>query len=557
MSSTFKLCFLCLIAVLSLLLFIQKPYHIDDTLFVSAAHQVLANSAKPYDFQINWFGEPVSMWIATQNPPFASYLMAGLIRLGFTSETAQHAFFILVAIGCLIVGCRLAARFCSHPFWVVCMMFSAPAFFVSATNVMPDVLLLFFILAALECWMVADVPPSKEARGMFLVMTAIFTSLAVLTKYFGIILFLLIPILDWTLHGRIRRRLLVLVLPLFVFVLWNVYSYSQAGFFHFFGAAQYSTHAAWKNWIPNMGIAAAFLGGSFWFPMLMLPWCVKKLSRKNLLVAVSLLLILGGILWNQHFAKSSWLIVAEWVVMAASGIAMLIVVCHPERSRGISLRNVISMDRQTLFLWVWLIAVLFFTIFLNWTISVRALLPALFPLLILVARNFSPLPTDGHDESRPYNEVIKFVGTRFIAPVTGLALSILLATADFHHAEANRKTADEIAQEGAKSGVKIVFAGHWGLQWYMQQKGFGSLNYSASAGTYSNTQILFPVLNNTNVKPIPSHTKLIYRKRVPNNLGLACLSVADQAGFYSSQFGVLPFGIANGPVETFSLLAEP
>ncbi len=149
--------------------------------------------------------------------------------------------------------------------------------------------------------------------------------------------------------------------------------------------------------------------------------------------------------------------------------------------------------------------------------------------------------------------LVKF---RALVPITGLALSLPLASMDMMYANEARSAANEMRERAEKEGGNIYFSGHWGLQYYMEASGFQALDYYNLHLKPGRDFILFPVMNNSNTSPIPEYRQVAWRRRLENTTGVTCVSLKDQAGFYSSLYGILPFGIALNPVELYLLMSH-
>jgi len=76
------------------------------------------------------------------------------------------------------------------PFAAALLTLFAPAFFVSATSVMCDVMLLAFYVWSMELW----IRGLDQKRWWLLALAMLFVSAAVLTKYFGITLLPLLAV---------------------------------------------------------------------------------------------------------------------------------------------------------------------------------------------------------------------------------------------------------------------------------------------------------------------------------------------------------------------------
>jgi hypothetical protein len=53
--------------------FSGRAFHVDDTLFMWTARQIVKQPLNPYGFDLVWDTERVPMSEVTQNPPLASY----------------------------------------------------------------------------------------------------------------------------------------------------------------------------------------------------------------------------------------------------------------------------------------------------------------------------------------------------------------------------------------------------------------------------------------------------------------------------------------------------
>lgn len=531
-SCSIKIASLLVASGCALACFSAKAVHMDDTLFLASARQIQMDPSHPYGFEINWFGHLSSMWRATQNPPLLSYGLAGLQAIGLNSERTLHLTFLVFSLASVVFSFPIAQRYCRYPLWVSATLWTAPVFFISATNLMADLPLLSFMLGAVACWLFAL---ESGHRGWW-IAASVWVMLAVLTKYFGATLFILLPLLSWSRGRSVSRHFVVLIPAIFALSAWNLYSFIQTGSVHIFGAAEYASAAmSLSARIRNLGITLAFMGGSFWFPVILFPFLVKRIDRKAWMGLILALLILGVLLWKNFVLKATCphIVMLQWFGMALAGGSVLMAFFRREEEKKFS--------RDEIFLFVWMGWALLFTAFCNWTVSARALLPGLLPALILVSRQM---------EAEPLMEKM-----RFLVPMTGLLISLPLAWTDSRYASSARETAQEMKRFREKERARIRFSGHWGLQYYMEAARFEPLDYAALKVAQGTDLILFPVMNNTNAGPIGTHRKVIWRKRVENPIGVTCHSLKDQAGFYSSQFGILPFGLSLHATELYLLMS--
>jgi hypothetical protein len=146
-----------------------------------------------------------------------------------------------------------------------------------------------------------------------------------------------------------------------------------------------------------------------------------------------------------------------WCAMLVVGVLLLVLAAESWRRRP---------DAQSALLGLWLVGTIVFTAFFNWTVAARVLLPAVFPAALLVVR-----AADDRPSPRAGPAALGWAAL----PVAGL--SLVLALADMHHANASRTyartTARVFAPAAADPGARdrVAFLGHWGFQHYMEREG--------------------------------------------------------------------------------------
>ena len=120
--------FLTLAALILLLPFLDKAFHIDDPLFVWIAKHIQSHPADPYGFRVNWGIESTGVWSETQNPPLGSYYMALAALLVGWSEKALHLVFLIPTIAAVLGTYALAQRMCRHPVLASLCAVATPVF---------------------------------------------------------------------------------------------------------------------------------------------------------------------------------------------------------------------------------------------------------------------------------------------------------------------------------------------------------------------------------------------------------------------------------------------
>jgi hypothetical protein len=176
------------LTLLFLLPFSGKPFHIDDTLFVSTARHIVKHPFNPYGFNIIWYGLALPMAEVTKNPPLASYYGALIGSMAGWSERIWHIGFLLPAVALILGTYLLASHFTQMPLIATASALLTPVFMVSATGVMCDVMSLGFWVWAAVFWIEGFNP----RRPPYLMTSALLTAAAALTKYFAASLILLL-----------------------------------------------------------------------------------------------------------------------------------------------------------------------------------------------------------------------------------------------------------------------------------------------------------------------------------------------------------------------------
>src|ERR1039457_988335 len=95
--------------------FLNKAVHIDDSLFVWTAEQILKHPGDFYGFDVNWYGTTDSMASVNCNPPTTSYLLAGVMAIFGEREILLHAAMLLVGFAAAAGIFQLAKIWCDRP----------------------------------------------------------------------------------------------------------------------------------------------------------------------------------------------------------------------------------------------------------------------------------------------------------------------------------------------------------------------------------------------------------------------------------------------------------
>jgi hypothetical protein len=175
---------LALVATGIALFALIKPVHIDDTVVLHVAANILRDPLRPFAGEFFWLEEPQPLAKVTTNPPLVSYWLAPWIALAGYREWVLHLsfapFVALLAWGMH----RLATRWlgAEWAWWAVGWLMLSPAV-LPGMNLMRDVPALALLVGGLACWV-----EGVERRGArWLAAGALLVGLAGLAKYTALI----------------------------------------------------------------------------------------------------------------------------------------------------------------------------------------------------------------------------------------------------------------------------------------------------------------------------------------------------------------------------------
>jgi 4-amino-4-deoxy-L-arabinose transferase-like glycosyltransferase len=551
---------LALLCIACLTPFLNKAFHIDDTLFVYAARQIQKNPLDFYGFTVNWYGTEMPMGGdlenpeqegVMQNPPLASYYIALIAAILGWSEPALHLAFLFPAVAAVWGTYYLAKSLCRHPVLAALATLLTPAFLVSSTNVMCDTLTLAFWVWAVAVW--GDGLRQRQIGLLFL--AAILISLAALSKYVGVAL---IPLLlvytvvhQWK-DGQWVTDILTPCLPLAIPVLvLFVYQeltealYGHGLLFQAIGYAAGVRQSAGHFALEVLG-GLCFIGGGMASVLFYTPYLW---SRWQLLAGLALVVVLvvGVALTFQQptdpplfsfgpgLAPASgqdarpvpWLGILQYAVLTAAGFGLAVLTVLDLWQRR---------DAGSLLLALWVGGIFLFATYFNWTLNVRSILPLLPAGGILIARRLD----------RRFASADAGKRLRLSWPLVPAGILALLVTwADYRMANAAREAAAEIVAASAGHPGKLWFQGHWGFQYYMEAAGARAVDFSHE--DCKPGDLIVNPNNNSNVHPdFPPEPK-IKRNQLNANpcRWLASFDGSVGASFYAAIYGPLPFAFGH------------
>lgn len=520
--------------------FLAKPFNIDDPLFIWAAHQIQAHPLNPFGFAVNWFGTVTPMWLATENPPLASYFMALAAAILGWSEIALHSAFLLPAIAVVLGTHRLAQKFCNHPALAALAALFTPVFLISSTTVMCDVMMLAFWVWAVVFWI--EGMGKNDFRKLS--VAGLLIALAVLTKYYGVCLVPLLAAYSLVVTRRPGRWAACLLIPLAALCAYQWITralYGRAMLSDAMDYAGYARGIAGVSRVASVLTALAFTGGCvaaavFFMPLLWRARTLAAFAATAILIAAALFFERAKL---EQFispqATSAMLVEIQIIFWAVGGIGVLALAVENLWNRR---------DAGTWLLALWVFGTFLFASVFNWTVNGRSILPMVPAVAILIVRRLEQNSAAGRKTPR------------FAVPVSlaaAAALALVVTRADYLFAVAARQTAVQTDARFGNGRKNIWFEGHWGFQYYMESSGFAAFDVKQSP--IKPGDILALPENNTGTG-MPN-ADVIARQETIDASGprfLTTMNMAVAAGFYASVRGPLPFAFGMVPPEKVFLI---
>ena len=516
-----------------LLPFAGKAFHIDDPLFVWAGRQMQTRWWNPYGFEVNWYLSATPMHEVTKNPPLASGYIGLLSSVFGEKEFVIHLGFLLQVIAAVLGTYALARRFSANPFFAGLAVLFTPAFMVSSTTVMCDVLMLALWVWAVEFW----IRGLENDRPLWLTLAGFLLGACVLAKYFGVALIPLLLVYSLIRRGRPGGWLLYLLIPVVIIGLyewWTRILYGHGLFLDAFGYVNARQPRALSDLALKTFTGLGFTGGGcaivfFYVVFLWRPriWVWGSIG------AIMLLAVTWFLLGTMPtYAASPWRqgIAFQWSLMVLGGLAVLALPILDWKARK---------SPEALLLLLWVFGTFAFCV-LNWTINVRSILPMVPAVAILLLRRAQSEPTTK-------------LGLSLSLGLAAL-LSLAVTVADFQLASSARAAATEIRSRfGDSADTTIWFEGHWGFQYYAERNGLRAIDLVHPAVRHGDL-IVVP-RNNTNLTPLPQETvEHVTTLEMATCPWLATMSDSVGAGFYMDILGPLPFAFGVVPAEKYYIL---
>jgi len=522
--------------------FLDKAYHIDDTVHVLQAEHIAAHPTRPLEMEIFWFQWPE--WLADSNPitpPTWPYELAAATALFGSGEIAFNS---LAALHLLVLGLAvfcLASRMVERPLLAALFVITAPAAVVGR-NLMLDVPMLSYLVAGLA----AVVAGVEDDRIEVSIAGALVIGIASITKLPGIVG---VPVLlvYLALCGRLGWLPLV-GLASAPLALWYAYQLAATGGIDLLrprgGGGFEPQHsfatAAIVGWghVPFWG-GTVFTGAGY--------LAALAIGRRRLAVLVGLAGVLAALLagWLAGLAGSPppgqpgdepGVPFALVLVFTCGGVALVVGAAAGARRlwrAGGTKRPLAGL------LVAWAMGHVAFALAGAWEMNVRMAFLSAVPATILCLAAVEGVVASSTMPRRVSAAVLGML-------VAGTVISLLLARAAAEWADGYRRVAAEIAP--AHPEGRVWFVGHWGFQHYATAGGM--IAYSPRDDRLAPGDFLvvpLAVARQDVPEAVARRLSLVERHTITPALPLR--TMGGGGGFYSTGWGAMPWGWSRQPAD--------
>ncbi|HTV63125.1 MAG TPA: glycosyltransferase family 39 protein, partial [Verrucomicrobiae bacterium] len=522
-----------IIVVVCLVPFANKAVQTDDALFIWTGQWIQKHPVDFFGCTVNWWGSTDPMWAANWNPPLMSYLLAGTASLFGWHEIFLHLACILVAIAAAAGTYALSKMWCERPLLAAVIVIFTPAFLVSGTTLMCDMLMLSFWIWALVFYERAL--GTESSRWQFIV-AGVFVSLAILTKYSAVIL---IPLMLFGGAFRMRKLgwwLLWLVVPTSIMACYEGLTIRLYGHGLLSMAGHYAQSFRFGypgGWMAKGIISLAFLGGSLLPALFFTPWLWRWQTWTS--IGTVILSALFGTFWlgGDPGLIHPWIDPGAWqnlgfrlqvALLTTAGLHLFLIAGTEALQRK---------DRISMLLAFWIISVFLFACVLNWTISARSLLPAAPAAAILIVRRLEIM-----------KKSFRSLGWLAAPMSLTMAVTLCLAVADFKEANLVRSVAEQIFTKYRSPNHKLWIEGHGGFQYYLQALGAQPIDNKQSV--LQPEDVVAVSWSSGGFVVLPPGSLGLVSMLSPKSHAWMNLSGGNRfglAGFYDADWGPIPFTI--------------
>jgi 4-amino-4-deoxy-L-arabinose transferase-like glycosyltransferase len=524
---------LLLLQLLLVLPFINQPLHIDDPIYLDIGRNALKSPWHPEDLPYVFEGVQHKDMASHSHPPFLGYWIGLLLSIGGDGPQVHlflHLGFLIFPLLFAAGMFLLAIRFTALPEYATVVAITSPAAIVMAHTVMTDVPTLALSTLGLALY-VTGIDKGKPLRVW---LSGILLALAAFSSYPA----LLISALCWLYAWRSRQRMRAAVwAPAIAWIwmgAWLVNDYAYFGRFVIGGTAQYV--------LQTGGWSAANFGNKLLAFPIFLAATVVILPVTLFRLALRLPVRWAALLWMVLSVVFAQLNTADYSLLQKTLVALFLTL-GGWIILGVLVRIARSWrDRDTAFLAIWFVIAIVPLVFAYTSGMARYLLPLVPPIVLLAFQKSSEMALPGWKRAAVLSSSV------------GLALGLVLSIADFDMAQIDRNIAESTAARLNGWTAQTRFGAEWGLRHYMLQEGFRQF-LSTSSDLSGGTFLISPTEAVPYAVPQDVLTMLVpaFQETWRSSLPIRLMNRTAHAGFYSSNWGLLPFSFSRAPVESIDV----
>ncbi len=465
---------------------------------------------------INWRDDPAPIY-KENNPPLFYYLIA-LFSCAFgTNEIPLHLLLSIFTFLSLYYFFKIAQILSLKNVNILLVLFAfCPAFIVNQ-NLMLDIPVLAVILGSAYFLIKAN----HSSKIINYILAALFLSVGLLIKYSIIPLFAVLSLV--ILIRQEYKKLLVLIIPLFVLILWSLWNYIEYGSIHIMTKSAGIIHIK-QLWafIACLGSISAFvpsfISGSY--PVRILKNVIYGLLT---LFVIAVILFIFDLVPERQFSEylNSLFIINGFIVL----ILLFNKFVFDLIIKG--LRIFITTDDFLLFLYISSISA-FMVIFAP-NIATRHVLLVI-PFILLF----------GHELIDKAN-----ISINRLSLTIAILLGLFLGISDWKYSDYYRQMASAIDLPKDRN---IWTAGHWGWQWYSKKNGMKQYNTHQS-NVIEGDYFVYP--GNISRQKINKSIHLtVLKKKWQEASFLTFLSGNNFASMYNSTIEKPSWCLSKDPIDT-------
>jgi hypothetical protein len=539
---------LLLFAVVALAFpFLRQPFHMDDNFYMDMARNVKLQPLYPNDAPYVFEGHRLPDMGSHSHPPLVTYFLAALQQYageGSGKEWIYHLAALIFPVLAVWSFYFLAARFLARPLWAGMGLAACPLFLIMQHTLMTDVPTLAFWLATIAAFVWAT---ETKSPGLY-AASALFQFAAMFTSYHSVLLFPLLGFYQWRRRGTPAGWFFLMVPPALLagwfgmnyfhyhrWLLGDTYGYIRSRDVAGAITAKLTGLMEYQGWLILFPFFAVSVFGGAWR---------GRLSALLLLAsAYGTQLLIPQYRLSEKVIFVAGLFAGGLILIRMAGTLKVNSAEPPMSGKSLGFS-------EEAFLGLWYFAAAAGCAFLFTEGSARYILPLVPPAILMFFRDLEvrEIPEYRLRHRPVLNSAMLASGSVVISLVWGLVLS----QADFEFAGIYPKAAREFA--GISGGLPFYYGGEWGFRYYMREAGAAQLPMD-EAQVKGGSYIALPSLALGYDLPsdLDSTTTelqtLTYEVMSPFRL----LDRQSHAGFYSTGWGLLPFGLSRSSLESIEI----